>query len=63
VLAVEVHDAGSPFTQRGRQPVLPHPWVFHQVVVYGHYLVIVEKRHDAPFAFGQVGNSTFRLDF
>jgi hypothetical protein len=42
------YDARSLLEVPLRQPVLPHPWVLDQVVVNGHDLVVILKRHDAP---------------
>jgi hypothetical protein len=48
VHTVFVDDARALFEVFLRQPVLPHPWVLDQVVVDGHDLVVILKRHDAP---------------
>jgi hypothetical protein len=45
---VFLDDARALFEVVLRQPVLPHPWVLDQVVVNGHDLVVILKRHDVP---------------
>jgi hypothetical protein len=45
---VFIDDARALFEVFLRQPVLPHPRVLDQVVVNGHDLVVILKRHDAP---------------
>ncbi|BBX17109.1 hypothetical protein MDUV_19690 [Mycolicibacterium duvalii] len=51
MLAVQFDDPRSRLAESLRQAILPDPRVFDEVVIDGHDLVMILKRHDALLRF------------